>query len=212
MTTGMGAATNAAAALGGATASTWGQEAVGSATTPSEVIELIQRGRIILDVAAADLDAAEAGLGPFHEVSCHFRDALAEARRAWERLRAHYGSRAVTQALEAPPHALMTLGLPPSNDSAPPSCAGSERPKVILLVIAGFTYAVRPLPPSPEAPALWRLDRLPASEDGPHQPARLADGSYQCDCAQWIYQLADQPDQPQRYCNHLQALRWLGWL
>ena len=44
-------------------------------------VELAQRGRMILDVAAADLEAAEAAFGPFHATAWHFRNALNEARR-----------------------------------------------------------------------------------------------------------------------------------
>ncbi len=38
-----------------------------------QAVELVQRGRMILDVAAADLEAAEAALGPFHPTAWHFR-------------------------------------------------------------------------------------------------------------------------------------------
>src|SRR4051794_32115265 len=47
-------------------------------------VELAQRGRMILDVSAADLEAAEAALGPFHPTTWHFRNALEEARRSWD--------------------------------------------------------------------------------------------------------------------------------
>ena len=48
--------------------------------------ELAQRRRIMLDVAAADLEAAEARFGAFHPTTSHFRDFLNESRRSWERL------------------------------------------------------------------------------------------------------------------------------
>ena len=46
---------------------------------------------MILDVATADLEAAEALLGPAHPTAWHFRQALDEARRSWDRLRAKFG-------------------------------------------------------------------------------------------------------------------------
>ena len=55
------------------------------------VVELAQRGRMILDVSAADLEAAEAACGPFHPTAWHFRTALQEARLSWDRLRAEFG-------------------------------------------------------------------------------------------------------------------------
>src|SRR6478752_3077291 len=67
-------------------------------------------GRIVLDVAAADLEAAEAVLGPFHETTWHFRNALAEARRSWDRLRAEFGTSALEAALAEPPLTLLALG------------------------------------------------------------------------------------------------------
>src|SRR5215467_14861188 len=66
-------------------------------------VELAQRGRMILDVTAADLEAAEAALGPFHPTAWHFRNEWNEARRAWERLRAEFGTKALESALSQPP-------------------------------------------------------------------------------------------------------------
>ena len=53
--------------------------------------ELVQRGRLILDVSVADLEAAEAKFGAFHHTTWHFRNALSEAQRSWERLRVELG-------------------------------------------------------------------------------------------------------------------------
>ena len=66
------------------------------------VVELAQRGRMILDVSAADLEAAEAAFGPFHPTAWHFRNALNEARRSWDRLRAEFGGAALEAALNEP--------------------------------------------------------------------------------------------------------------
>src|SRR5215217_88848 len=115
-------------------------------------VELAQRGRMILDVSAADLEAAEAALGPFHPTSWHFRNALHEARRSWDRLRAEFGGSALDAALCQPPLAVLTLG----------------------------------------------------------DARRLSDGSTQCDCAEWTYQIAG--NDPHAPCKHLAALAELGWI
>ena len=47
--------------------------------------ELVQRGRLILDVSIADFEAAEAKFGAFHQTTWHFRNALSEAQASWER-------------------------------------------------------------------------------------------------------------------------------
>ena len=65
-------------------------------------VELVQRGRLILDVSAADLEAAEATFGAFHPTTWHFRNSLTEAQRSWERLRAELGAKALEAALEEP--------------------------------------------------------------------------------------------------------------
>jgi hypothetical protein len=157
-------------------------------------IERVQRARIRLDVAAVDLESAEQHLGPFHDTSCHFRDTLADARRAWDRLRAELGTPALDAALVAPPAALIEL----------------DRTEWWLVLIGGRTYGVEPVPATPLAPVLWRLVRLPTHDDGPYYAARLRDGTTRCDCAEWTYQVADLIDAPA--CKHLAALASLGWL
>jgi hypothetical protein len=164
-----------------------------------KTVELAQRARMIVDVAEADLDAAEERLGPFHDTTWHFRRARSEAHNSWERLRARYGRLALDAALDEPPATVLTLGNSPDGD-----------PEAILIVISGKTYGVRRMPGSADAPRIWRLTRLPPSDD--HEPfhaCRLADGSTQCDCAQWTYQIADLSDE---LCSHLAALDALGWL
>ena len=66
-------------------------------------VELVQRGRIILDVSAADLEAAESTFGPFHPTTWHFRNSLNEAQRSWDRLAPRSGDAAVETALREPP-------------------------------------------------------------------------------------------------------------
>lgn len=176
-----------------------------------KTIELAQRGRIILDVASADLAEAEKRLGPFHEVTWHFRQALADAKKSWDRLRVLFGQHALEAALDQPPATVLTLGEQPD---------GSD-PLAILLVITGQTYRVRRLPPTPLAPVLWRLDRFPPANPvnldsdpfplDPYYPARLADGSPRCDCGEWFFQVAES-NHPTGLCKHLRALRALGWI
>src|SRR3954471_17746816 len=73
-------------------------------------VELAQRGRMILDVSTADLEAAEAACGPFHPTAWHFRNALHEAMRSWDRLRAEFGGAALEAALAQPPLTILVLG------------------------------------------------------------------------------------------------------
>ncbi len=160
-------------------------------------VELAQRGRMILDVAAVDLDAAEALLGPFHETTWHFRNALAEARRSWDRLRAEFGTAALEAALAEPPLTLLVLG-------------AESAPQAVLVAIGGQTYRVERIPGSDLAPSLWRLTRLPVSEDGSYYVARLRDGSHRCDCAEWHYKVAEIDGAGP--CKHVAGLRALGWM
>jgi hypothetical protein len=63
------------------------------------------------------------------------------------------------------------------------------------------------------APVQWRLTRLhPPLDDGPYYVCRLADGSTQCDCAEWTYQIAENGDSRKTHCKHLAALAALGWI
>lgn len=169
-------------------------------------VELAQRGRIILDVSIADLEAAEAVHGAFDPITWHFRNACNEARRSWERLRAELGTRALEAALNQPPLVVLTLG---------EDARGPDRvtPRAVLLVIAGRTYCTQRVPGTELAPVQWRLTRPhPPLEDGPYYACRLADGTTQCDCAEWTYQIADLGDTRHAHCKHLAALSALGWI
>lgn len=165
-----------------------------------QAVELAQRGRMILDVSAADLEAAEGALGPFHPTAWHFRTALDEARRAWDRLRAQFGTAALDAALKEPPLTFLTL------DSD-----GPGKRRVLLIPIGGQTYRAQGVPGTPLAPIQWRLTRLrPPLENGPYYACRLQDGSTQCDCADWTYNVAEID--PSLQCKHLSALVALGWI
>ncbi len=132
---------------------------------------------MILDVATADLEAAEQKLGPFHPTSWHFRQALAEANRSWDRLRAEFGGSTLESALGQPPITFLTLG---GDDG--------ELPPFVLIPIAGRTYRAERIAGTPLAPTQWRLTRLsPPLEHGPYYACRLLDGSTHCDCAEWAY-------------------------
>jgi hypothetical protein len=157
---------------------------------------------MIVDVATVDLEAAEAVFGPFHPTTWHFRNALNEAQRAWERLRAELGDKVVKDALREPPLTVLTLGQ---------SAQGS--PQVVLVSIAGQTYHTEQVVGTEAAPIQWRLTRLlPPLDHGPYYVCRLADGLSQCDCADWTYQISESVESRKTHCKHLAALSALGWI
>lgn len=171
--------------------------------------ELVQRGRMVLDVALADLEVAEAVLGPTDPTSWYFRQALDEARRAWDRLRARFGGKAVEAALLEPPATVLRLRTRSGPAGAETDVNVSD--ELVLIPIAGRTYRVEGIAGTAPAPTQFRLTRLaPPLENGPYYACRLDDGSTQCDCAEWQYR-ADGPTSPDD-CKHLAALDALGWL
>jgi hypothetical protein len=157
---------------------------------------------MIVDVSAVDLEAAEAMLGLFHPTTWHFRNALNEARRSWERLRAELGTKTIEAALREPPLTVLTLSQPASGS-----------PNILLVTIAGQTYNAERVPGTELAPIQWRLARLvPPLDHGPYYVCRLADGFLQCDCADWTYQKAACQSVAQAHCKHLAALAALDWI
>ena len=186
-----------------------------------QAVELAQRGRMILDVAAADVEAAEAACGPFHPTAWHFRNAWYEAMRSWDRLRARVGGATLEAALEELPLTVLAIGpgagefAPdrsgrwPLPEPAPPGPAPTS--PVLLIPITGQTYRALRVPGTVLAPMIWRLTRLhPPLDDGPYYASRLRNGTTRCDCAEWTYQIADT--EPDLLCKHLAALRALGWV
>jgi hypothetical protein len=86
-------------------------------------------------------------------------------------------------------------------------------PRIVLILIAGKTYRSQRVAGSELAPIQWRLIRLnPPLDHGPYYVCRLADGSTQCDCADWTYQIAETNDDRKTHCKHLGALTALGWI
>ncbi len=159
-------------------------------------VELAQRGRMVLDVATADLAAAETHLGAFHPTTWHYRQALADARNAWDRLRAIYGTLTLKEALDEPPLTTLTLET-------------KMRGRTIILVpIRGGTYMAERVEGTALAPRQWRLTRVPTTDDGPYFVCLLAGGATQCDCAEWVY----QDEEARRPCKHVAALNSLGWI
>ncbi|WZO98554.1 hypothetical protein EP7_000134 [Isosphaeraceae bacterium EP7] len=169
----------------------------------ARTVEIVQRARLIVEVAEVDLEVAEGRLGPFHEVTWHFRNALAESRRDWDRLRAELGTPKLDAALARPSVAVLTLG-----------CDVSGRQRVATFIaITGRAYHVEPVPGTRLAPVQWHIGRFDATpDDGLYYACRLADRSTQCDCAEWAYQADSEVGAPPRPCKHLAALIALGWL
>ncbi len=87
---------------------------------------------------------------------------------------------------------------------------GRGNPLATFVPILGKTYRAERVEGSPLVVVLWRLTGLTKSDDGPYYLSRLKDGSTRCDCAEWVYQVADVEDASP--CKHLQALEALGWL
>jgi hypothetical protein len=52
----------------------------------------------------------------------------------------------------------------------------------------------------------------PPFEDGPNYLCWLANGSTQCDCAEWTYQIAETGDGRDSHCKQLAALALLDWI
>ena len=193
--------------------------------TPSDpfwqAVELAQRGRMVLDVTAADLEAAEEAYGPFHPTAWHFRTAWHEAMRSWDCLRARVGGATLEAALDEPPRVVLAIG-PGAAGFGPdpsgrwplpePARPGTAPAALALLVpIAGKTYRVLRVAGDPLAPRIWRLTRMnPPLDDGPYYACRLRDVATQCDCAEWAYGPDDSHPRP--LCKHLAALASLGWL
>src|SRR5206468_1618888 len=124
-------------------------------------------------------------------------------------------------ALGEPPLTVLALG--PGADTCSPDRAGrwpmpepagngnGSAAPVLLIPIAGQTYRVLRVAGTALAPLQWRITRLhPPLDDGPYYACRLRDGTTQCDCAEWTYQLADTS--PHALCKHLAALAALGWI
>ena len=179
-------------------------------------VELVQRGRMILDVSAADLEAAESTHGPFHPTAWHFRNAWHEALRSWDRLRAELGGATLDAALVEPPLTVLALG-PRAKLFAPDRrgrwpLPAADPALVLLIPITGRTYRVQRISGTDLAPVLYRLTRLSTAphEDGPYYACRLLDGATQCDCAEWIYKVVGN-EHERGACKHIEALGALGW-
>jgi len=181
-------------------------------------VELAQRARMVLDVSAADLEAAEAACGPFDPTAWHFRNAWYEAQRSWDRLRAELGGATLKAALEEPPLTVLALGpgadgFVPDRDGRWPLPDTTPATPVLLIPIAGQTYRAHRVVGTALAPLLWRLTRLhPPLDDGPYYACRLRNAATRCDCAEWTYKIAETDRAPHALCKHLAALDALGWL
>ncbi len=162
------------------------------------MVELVQRGRIIMDLAQVRLDEGEASEGPFAPETWQRRQVMAEARRSWERLRAELGTRQLEHALQEPPVATLTIQATQGKGSAQ------------FVLVGGKTYRLEAVEGTPSAPRQWRLVPIPAQKGGHYYVCRLATGETQCDCAHWTYRVHQvNGAQP---CKHLQALGNLGLL
>ena len=160
-------------------------------------VELVQRGRMILDVAIVDLEESEAALGAYHPTTWFFRNALTETQKAWDRLVTDMGDPAVERAIGHAPIAVLTIDI-------------DSRRSVLLILIDGKTYRAEPVVGTALAPVQWRITRLrPPLEHGPYYVSALRDGSAQCDCGEWIFRSAGpRPGStPPPPCKHLAALR-----
>ncbi len=165
------------------------------------VIERVQRLKIVLAVATVDLEVAIDRFGAFSEHTWSHRRLLADARRAWERVRADLGQVDLGRALARPP----IVSLPIGGDSA----------RIRAISIGGQCYLVhRAVPVEYQLRSFCNLlaieTRPSARPSEPYRVFRLRNGDTQCDCADWYFRIAEQP-RPGA-CKHIAALESLGWL
>ncbi len=179
-----------------------GRVSAGRPMLDRRVVELVQRGWMILEAATADVEVAESQPTPSEEMLWSCRSTLAEAVRAWEALKAELGPQTVRAALEAPTTSALEL-----------SPTGSRGRSVALVLIGGFTYAAVRVPGVELAPIQWRIIRLRGHHEiDPYYVCRLADGAIQCDCAEWTYRIAETERHGKAHCKHSAALVELGWI
>lgn len=168
--------------------------------------ELVQRGRMIVELAAADLHAAEAAYGTAHEITWRFRNQLNEARVSWSHLCAELGPRAIERALSQPPASF--LALEPTR---------SGRGDVNLFCLEGTTFRATRSLNTARGATEWHLASLASSlAEGLTRPrvrftvSRARDGSRCCDCAE--VRGAEGVTHDGSHCKHVRALLALGWI
>ena len=184
-----------------------------------QAVELAQRGRMILDVSAADLEASEAANGPFHATTWHFRNAWYEAKASWDRLRAEIGGATLDAALDEPPLTVLALGpgaerlraRPLGPLARCPSPAGPGRPRPA-------DPDRRPDVPGPRASRARRWPRcsggspgfIPRSTTAPITPAGSATAPPSATAPSGS--ISSPTPAPHALCKHLAALAALGWI
>jgi len=167
-----------------------------------DVIELVQRGRMILDLAEADYEEVVGRRGHDREAAWQCRNTLTEASQSWQRLVEDLGMDTVQTALRQPSQSAIHL-----------ESVGHKGQTISLILIGGSTYTVMREPGVELAPVQWRVARLkPNVEPDPYYVCRLANGTFQCDCAEWIYRIAETDRLRTTHCKHSAALHALGWI
>ncbi len=146
-------------------------------------VERIQLIKILYDAAVAH--------------SAKDPDTAMEMEAAWENLREEVGDDAIEQALGFHPISFVTL------DDSHTRC---------LVSVYGHTYLCEQAEGTALAQIQWRMGRVETAEGytGPYFACRLADGTMQCDCADWTYRVALSPSATVAHCKHLRALASLG--
>ena len=120
------------------------------------------------------------------------RQLTEEMAAIWTRLWNEFGGGIIQTALDCHPIATTTMG----NGTS-------------LFLIDGETYVFQRAHGARLAEMQWELAKL---NDGanPYYACRLANGTLQCDCADWTYRVAESNGATCTHCKHLRALASLG--
>lgn len=118
------------------------------------------------------------------------RKTTEEVATIWARLWSEFGEDVLQVALDCQPIKAVEM------DSG-----------ATLILIDGITYKCEHAHGTRLAEIQWRLTKL---DGDAYFACRLANGTLQCDCADWQFRVADATGAQVTHCKHLRALASLG--